>query len=316
MNIQLKWKDEILPFFDEAVSKIILNEPTSVLSNATEIRISSTGVVSITVKNINKIMKNSDEKPLQISLEEREKIFNKICQGTIYKYENQIKNGYITVSGGHRVGFCGTAVYDKGKIQTVKNITAITFRISRQIKNAAREIIGNILNEDKINSALIISEPGGGKTTILSDLTRLLSNSGKRLAVIDERGELCSVFKGVPAKEIGELTYVFDGYSKGDGMMMALRCMSPQVIICDEIGTTKDIDAMLDAMNAGVPVIASAHALDEDELLSRPQIERLIDYGAIDKLIFLKGSCFPGAVKKVITVNRYDENCWNSDYNN
>ena len=98
-------------------------------------------------------------------------------------------------------------------------------------------------------------------------------------------------------------------------MMMALRCMSPQVIICDEIGTTKDIEAMLEAMNAGVPVIASAHALDEDELLSRPQIETLIDYGAIDKLIFLKGSSSPGAVKKVITVNKYDENCWNSDYN-
>ena len=130
---------------------------------------------------------------------------------------------------------------------------------------------------------------------------------------MDERGEICSVYEGVPQKDIGSLTDVLNGYSKGDGMMTALRCLSPQLIICDEIGSRSDADAMLEAMNAGVPVIATAHASNEDDLLGRPQIERLVDYGAIDKIFFLQGNANPGVVRKVITVNRYDEDSWNSD---
>ncbi len=251
--------------------------------------------------------------PLSLELSENSEIFTRLCNGTVYQFENQIKNGYITIQGGHRVGFCGTAIYEGDRLVTLKDITSITFRISRQIKNAAREIIGNIINDDKIYSALIVSEPCGGKTTILSDLARLVSNLGKRCAVVDERGEICSVYEGVPQKDIGSLTDVLNGYSKGDGMMTALRCLSPQLIICDEIGSRSDADAMLEAMNAGVPVIATAHASNEDDLLGRPQIERLVDYGAIDKIFFLQGNANPGVVRKVITVNRYDEDSWNSD---
>lgn len=308
MESRLKWTDEVFCYLQNEISDSIKKLPTGILQNISEIRISSTGAVSVTAKNKNILLHQ-----IKISKEEIEKIFNNICGGTVYKFENQIKNGYITIAGGHRVGFSGTAVYNNDELLTIKNITSINFRISRQIKNAARELIGHILNKDKIYSALIVSEPGGGKTTILTDLARHISNSGKRCAVIDERGEICSVFNGIAQKEIGELTSVFDGYLKGDGMLMALRSMSPQVIICDEIGSIQDTDAMLEAMNAGVPVISTAHASDEEELLSRPQIEKIIDYGAVDKIVFLKGPEFPGAVKKIIMVNKYDEDNWNSD---
>lgn len=309
----LKWQNEIYPYLGQKISKYIEKLPTSTLCNISEIRLRANGAISVTVGNKNTIVYDENNAPLSLTLSESSEIFTRLCNGTVYQFENQIKNGYITIQGGHRVGFCGTAIYEGDKLITLKDITSITFRISRQIKNAAREIIGNIINDDKIYSALIVSEPCGGKTTILSDLARLVSNLGKRCAVVDERGEICSVYEGVPQKDIGCLTDVLNGYSKGDGMMTALRCLSPQLIICDEIGARSDADAMLEAMNAGVPVIATAHASNEDDLLGRPQIERLVDYGAIDKIFFLQGNSNPGVVRKVITVNRYDEDSWNSD---
>lgn len=309
----LKWKNEIFPYLGKNISRYIEKLPTSTLCNISEIRLRANGAASVTVGNKNLIIYDEDKNPVTLSIEESAEIFSRLCDGTVFKFENQIRNGYITINGGHRVGFCGTAVYEGDRIVTLKDITSITFRISRQIKNAAREIIGNIINDEKIYSALIVGEPCGGKTTMLSDLARLVSNMGKRCAVVDERSEICSVHNGIPQKDIGALTDVLNGYSKGDGMMMALRCLSPQLIICDEIGSKADTDAMLEAMNAGVPVVATAHASGEDDLLGRPQIERLIDYGAVDKIFFLQGNSNPGVVRKVITVNRYDEDSWNSD---
>lgn len=312
MNEKIKWKDEIFPYLSQDIICELERLPTSVISNISEIRLRAMGAVSVTVGSQNRIL-YKEKKPLILSATHLNDIFSLICDGAVFKYENQIKNGYITIPGGHRVGFCGTAIYENDKICSVSNITSISFRISREIINSAREIIGDILGEDRIYSSLIVSEPCGGKTTILTDLARLLSNYGKRAAVIDERGEICSVFNGVPQKNVGILTDVYNEYTKGEGMMSALRCLSPQVIICDEIGGSREVDAMLEALNAGVPVIATAHASNEQELMERPQIERLVDHGAIDKIIFLKGNRAPGSVRKVVTVNRYDEDYWDSD---
>lgn len=310
----LNWQENIFPYFNDSVVKSILSLPQSTLDKISEIRLRCMRAVSVTVGNKNIILKNIDtDRPLVLDEKEMYDIFIKLCQGSVYKFENQIRSGFITIAGGHRVGFCGSIVYDRDKVVTVNHISSLSFRVSRQIKNAAREIIGNLINDGKIYSALIVSEPCGGKTTILSDLSRLLSNAGYRCAVVDERGEICSTFCGTPQKDVGMLTDVLDGYGKGEGMMTALRSLSPQVIICDEVGTHSDAEAMLEAMNAGVPVIASAHARNEEELMSRPQIERLVDNGAIDKIFFLKGSAHPGVLKKIITVNNYDEDNWNSD---
>lgn len=315
MDNKLKWKTEVLKYLNDKIVYSINELPTSILSNISEIRIRANGYSSITVKGENKAL-YYDKKPVILTPEQVGEIFELVCNNEVFKYENQIKNGYITIPGGHRVGFCGTAVYFDSKIGSVCNISSIVFRISRQILNSAREIIGNVLVNDKIISTLIVGEPGGGKTTILTDLTRLLSNLGKRCAVIDERGEICSIYNAAAQKEIGKFTDVLNEYSKKDGMLCALRCLSPQVIICDEIGSSDDVDGMLQAMNAGVPVIATAHASCEQELYERPQIERLIDHGGIDKILFLKSSSNPGVINKIITVNSYDEDYWDSDYSN
>lgn len=312
MQKSLNWKKEIFPFLTDEVICSIEKLPTSVLHNISEIRLRSFGAASVSVLNENRLL-YFDNKPLILQQNQIEKTFNLLCNNKLFKFENQIKNGYITIQGGHRVGFCGSAVYDGEKISTLSDISSIVFRISKEIKNAAREIIGNIYDKGKIFSSLIVSEPCGGKTTILTDLARLFSGFSVRCSVVDERGEICSVFNGQAQKDVGILTDVLNEYKKHDGISYALRCLSPQVIICDEIGAGDDVDMIIETMNSGVPVVATAHASTEDELFDRPQIERLIDSGAIDKIIFLKGSESPGVIKKVITVNQYDENSWNSD---
>ncbi len=312
MNNSLAWKKEIFPFLNDEIISSINKLPTSLLQNISEIRLRCCGSVSVSILDENKILYYNG-KPISLAQHDIENIFNLLCNNTVFKFENQIKNGYITIEGGHRVGFCGSAIYENDKILTLNNITSIVFRISRQIKNAAREIIGNIYEQGKVSSTLIVSEPCGGKTTILTDLARIFSGLGIRSAVIDERGEICSMFNGHAQKDIGSLTDVLNEYKKQDGLSLALRCLSPQVIICDEIGASDDIDMIIETMNAGVPVIATAHASNEDEILDRPQIERLVDSGAIDKIIVLKGNKSPGVIKKVITINQYDETSWNSN---
>lgn len=306
------WKDDIFKYLPQEIIDAINKLPMSALTNISEIRLRSGGFCSISVKGENKPL-CVNINPIMLTFDSILQVFNSLFNNEIFKYEKEIKNGYFTIKGGHRVGFCGSAVYNGDNLISVTDITSIVFRVSRQIIDAAGEVITHIYNGQKIESCLIVSEPGAGKTTILTDLTRLLSNAGKRCAVIDERYEICSVFKGEPQKDVGPFTDILNGYTKGEGMMCALRSLSPQVLICDEIGSVKDVDAMLEATNAGVPVIATAHALCESELYERPQIERLINHGAINKIIFLKSSKTPGKIKKVITVNNYDEDYWNSD---
>ena len=305
------WKEEILPFIPDRAVTAINKLPTSVLCKITEIRLRSSGVCSITAGTENRIL-FYDNQPITLSPDEIKHAFSRLCDGAIFKYENCIPKGYITISGGHRVGFCGKAIYTNGTITNITDISSIVFRISKQIINCSDKLINEIVSDDYVYSTLIVGEPCSGKTTLLTDIARMLSILGFRSCVIDERNEISAMCASMPGKNVGNLTDVLSEYSKSDGLMTALRCLSPQVMICDEIGGSDDVNAILEAVNAGVPIIVSTHAISEQQLLERPQIERLIDHGAIDKIIILQGSKSPGKIRKVIKVNRYDENSWNS----
>ena len=244
---------------------------------------------------------------------EMEELLQKICRGAAYQFETQVENGYIPLPGGHRAGICGTFVKDEKGMVRIRDLASVNFRICRDVSGIAEDLFPKLLCDGKFCSTLIVSEPCGGKTTLLTDLVRTLSKNGYRSAVIDERGEIAAVFRGVPQKDLGELADVLDGYPKPYGMMIALRTLSPQVLVCDEIGSREETEKMLEAMNAGVPVLATAHARDEEELFNRPQIKRLTDAGAISKIVLLKGAKTPGKIRKVMTVNHYDdEDFWSS----
>lgn len=300
---------DIYPYLKEEWRALIEKQPPELLRKATEVRIRCGKGCSLSCGDGNFPV----EGIANVTTGEMEELLQKICRGAAYQFETQVENGYIPLPGGHRAGICGTFVKDEKGMVRIRDLASVNFRICRDVSGIAEDLFPKLLCDGKFCSTLIVSEPCGGKTTLLTDLVRTLSKNGYRSAVIDERGEIAAVFRGVPQKDLGELADVLDGYPKPYGMMIALRTLSPQVLVCDEIGSREETEKMLEAMNAGVPVLATAHARDEEELFNRPQIKRLTDAGAISKIVLLKGAKAPGKIRKVMTVNHYDdEDFWSS----
>ena len=278
--------------------------PTDKRREINEIRLRLKRACSITVSSRNETLINyKTAKSIALDENEMQKCFRRICENSLYKYENEIKNGYITLPNGCRVGFCGS----RTESGLIKDISSINIRIARNIDDAAREIFPLLFENNEVVSSLIVSQPCAGKTTILTDIACKLSEQKLRVAIIDERGEIAAAHRGVPIKNVGAMCDILDNYPKGEGMMIALRSLSPQVMICDEIGTSEDVTAMMQALNAGVPVIASAHASDARQLMSRPQLRYLIDNGAIGKVFFLEGPMHPGKLKSVARAEKLYE---------
>ena len=186
---------------------------------------------------------------------------------SLYAYEDDIKNGYITMPGGNRVGVCGKTVCENGLVKTIRNISCINIRAAHEIIGCGREPLKYIMDENgQIMHTLIASAPGCGKTTILRDIVRLVSDGGKTVAVADERSEIAACNLGIPQNDVGIRTDVLDGCPKSSGMMMLIRSMKPDVIAVDEIGGQSDIDALNYVINCGCRIIATAHATSYEEL--------------------------------------------------
>jgi stage III sporulation protein AA len=223
--------------------------------------------------------------------------FESICQFSVHSFKREIASGFVTVAGGHRAGFCGTAVTsetDNAEIETVKNISGINFRIARQVKGAADGLYSAVYAKNPATpSVLICGTPGSGKTTLLRDLSRKLGNRLKT-AIIDERGELAAVWGGIPGNDTGAFSDVLDGYPKRYGIETAVRVMSPQVIICDEIGGGGDLEAVRYAKNSGCAVAAAIHANSFDDILRKGITDDLFDY-----IVFLSGTENPSAIREI-----------------
>ena len=230
--------------------------------------------------------------------------FYKLCRNSVYAYEQELKEGFVTIPGGHRCGFAGRTVVQDGAVTGLREISSINIRIARQVVGCADGILPYIYDRSGLRSGLIVSPPGGGKTTVLKDLIRSLSCAGRKVAVVDERGELASMFGGVPQNDLGPLVDVLDGTPKKEGILQALRCLSPDVIVFDELGDEAEAEAVLQGMGAGVPVIFSLHARSAEEAARRPQAAKLLDAGAVDVIAVLEGARRPGTLREVLRVQR------------
>ena len=180
-----------------------------------------------------------------VSINDIKESFQRICEYSVYSYSKDIQQGFITVGGGSRAGIYGTAVYEHDKMSNIRNISGINLRIARQIKGCADELI-KLTQSDSLRSILLCGAPSTGKTTMLRDFSRQISDLKlKKVAIVDERGEIAAVSKGIPGNDVGINTDILDGYIKSDGIMQAVRTLSPDIIICDEIEDPHNLGAII-----------------------------------------------------------------------
>ncbi|NLK87005.1 MAG: stage III sporulation protein AA [Clostridiaceae bacterium] len=231
-----------------------------------------------------------------------------MSENSVYAYQEEIKNGYITIRGGHRVGLTGRVVLDASGVKNIKDISGLNIRLSNQIFGCSSKVMGYIVkNASDIFNTLIISPPQCGKTTILRDIARNLSNGmpdtgfkGVKVAIVDERSELAACVKGIPQNDVGIRTDVLDGCPKNIGMKMMIRSMSPKVIITDEIGNEGDRQAVHSVLNAGVRIITTAHGYNISELKSRREVLMLVQDKVFERYIVLNDTNGPGSLAEVI----------------
>lgn len=237
-----------------------------------------------------------------------DKAVEAVSQCSLYAWEDEFRNGYITIPGGHRVGITGRTVLDKGRVKTIKDISGLNYRIGREITGCADQLLPYVIKEGKVLHTLIISPPQCGKTTMLRDIVRQLSDGVKQLrfpgvnvSLIDERSELAGMFQGQPQFDVGLRTDVLDGCPKAQGMMMMIRSMSPVVIATDEIGRFEDAEALYQALQAGVSVITTVHGGDYGEIEKRPVLKELLDLKFFDRLVFLSRKKGVGTLDTILS---------------
>ena len=233
----------------------------------------------------------------------------KISNYSLYAFEEEIKQGYITLKGGHRIGLAGECVISNGEVRTIKNISSLNIRISREVVGSSDKVMKLITNNNRVYNTLIVSPPKCGKTTILRDIAKNISNGfsrinlkGKKVAIIDERSEIAGCYNGIPQMNVGIRSDVLDNCLKTNGIIMAIRSLSPEVIICDEIGTMNEVEALSMAFNSGVNMILTVHGIDLDDVSRRKSLKELINDNILERIVVLSSKNGPGTLEKVYKI--------------
>ncbi|MGI6003956.1 MAG: AAA family ATPase [Christensenellales bacterium] len=232
------------------------------------------------------------------------RVFSGISEHSLYAVEAQLKWGYITLPGGVRVGVAGHAARQDGGGYMITAAGSFCFRIGRALQGCADHLMPFVLRGESMYSTLLIGPPGCGKTTQLRDVARQLSQRGVHVALVDERGEISGSRSGGSAFDLGPCCDVMEGIPKAQGMMMMVRSMAPEVMITDEIGHEADAQAILEAGNAGVKIIASAHAEDVRSLKMRPALGACLRQGVFERLAVLSLRDGPGTLESVMDMGR------------
>lgn len=225
---------------------------------------------------------------------------------SMYAFEEELRQGYITVQGGHRVGVAGKMIWERQGAKSMKHISFLNIRLAHEVIGCANIALPYLMKEHGIYHTLLISPPRCGKTTLLRDLIRQLSNGygvqrGMTVGVVDERSELGACYLGVPQNDLGCRTDILDGCPKVEGMMMLVRSMAPQIIAVDEVGSVRDVEAMEYVMNCGIHLLATAHGNSIDDMKNKPVLGRLVREKVFERYVLL----WPGRVGKIQAI--FDE---------
>lgn len=291
---------EIIPFLPEPFQKVITCMPVEQLALLEEIRCRAGRPLELIVSG--KVW-HPDEGVLPVlSLTQAKEMLQKMGNYSLYALDEELKRGYVTISGGHRVGLAGRVITQNGHVLRIRDVTCFNIRLARQKIGAALPLVPFLYQKGSWLSTLIIGAPQTGKTTLLRDLARIISEGiparyieAQKTGIVDERSEIAGCIQGVPQNRLGVRVDVLDACPKAEGMMMLIRSMSPEVLIVDEIGRQEDTEALFEAMNAGVAVIATAHSSSLMQLKRRPSFRSLLDQHLFDRYIQLSRKMKAGA---------------------
>lgn len=327
--------DKILIKLPESMRDRIEKLPAQTLQQLEEIRIRTNTDTLLISGGREYSLRDGDE----ITAEVLEEILNRLLDYSYYAYEEELSRGYITIEGGHRVGLCGRVTLENGQVHLIKDVSSLNIRRSREITGASEKILGAVLSPAKapaesvpnagisagcgddrspapsdlfgvcsssadygrmvVRNTLIISPPKCGKTTMLRDLARNLSNAGFRIGICDERSEIAGCYDGKTSYDLGPRTDVLDGCPKADGILMLIRAMSPDVVMTDEIGKPEDAAAIRSALSAGVKIITTIHGSSFEDA-AKSAVGSLITDHIFETLIFLSAQPVTGTVEKIL----------------
>lgn len=243
----------------------------------------------------------------RVKKEELLNTLEKMTLSSIYAAEEELRQGFLTLPGGHRVGISGETVVEEGRIRILRNISALNIRLARQPKTDVSNLLKLLLDKNKVFChTLLVSPPRAGKTTILRLLVRQLSEGvpemgleGQTIGVVDERSEIAGMWQGIPSFDLGCRTDVLDRCPKALGVHMLIRSMSPSVVAVDELGGPDDVAALKEAVRCGVKILATAHAGSLEELLRREQLKELLQKQTFERVVLLSRAEGPGTIEGV-----------------
>ena len=290
-------KDELIKIFSRKIREILANASLN-FDKVQEIRLRVQAPLLLVMDNReyyvteNGRLSSQRKEAYVVSQEELKETMEHISRHSLYAFEEEVKQGFLTIQGGHRIGLAGKAILDERGIRTIKYISFLNIRLAHQIIGCADRIMPYLYENKEVLHTLIISPPRCGKTTLLRDVIRQLSNGvgsqkGVNVGVVDERSEIGACFHGAPQNDLGIRTDILDCCPKPKGMMMMIRTMSPRVIAVDEVGSREDLDAMEYVMNCGCKLVATVHGNSVEDMLQKPVLQRLIQEKRFERYILL-----------------------------